>query len=340
MPRQTNVNTGPASSRHEINNNMKTTHTLLAAALAALAPSIALASCGAAFCAVNSNWTAESALAESTDAFDLRYEYMNQDQPMFGSRKIAVGEVSAHHDEVSTRNRNLVLSYSHNFGNRLGVTVSAAAGERDHFHIHNHHGEKIGDSWKFTKLNDVRVVGRYQLLSIDDPLKPASAGITFGAKLPTGSYEVANERGEAAERSMQPGTGTTDLIAGAYYHQKLSEMGVSWFAQAQYQHALNMRSNYKPGASLGLDVGVRKSLGGAFGLLGQLNYVHKGADSGSEGEPESSGARFLYASPGVSYALPGNMQLYAFYQAPLHRNVRGVQLTANRALVIGFSGQL
>ena len=330
----------PAGLEYPIKNNMKTTHTLLAAALAALAPAVALASCGASFCAVNSNWTAESALAEAHSALDLRYEYMNQNQPMFGSRKIDVGEVNSHHDEVSTQNRNLVLSYSHNFGNRFGVTVSGAAGERDHFHIHNHHGKKISDSWNFIRLNDVRVVGRYQMLSVENPLKPASGGVTFGAKLPLGKYDVANAHGDKAERSMQPGSGTTDLIGGAYYHQKLTEIGVSWFAQAQYQHALKERDHYKPGASTALDLGVRKSLGGAFGVLGQLNYVHKNADSGSEAEPHSSGGRFLYASPGVSYALPGNMQLYAFYQVPLQRNVRGVQLTAKRALVIGFSGQL
>ena len=259
---------------------------------------------------------------------------------MFGSRKIYSGEIPGHHDEVSTQNRNLVLAYGHNFGNGFGVTVSAAAGQREHFHIHHHHGAIINDSWKFTELNDVRVIGRYQLLSVANPLKPASAGITFGIKLPTGKYDVDNEKGALAERSMQPGTGTTDLILGGYYHQKLTEIGASWFAQAQYQHALNTRENYRPGAQLGLDLGVRKSLAGGFGVQAQLNYVHKGADSGSEAEPESSGGRFLYASPGVSYALPHAMQLYAFYQVPLHRHVRGVQLTANRALVIGLSGQL
>ena len=319
---------------------MKTSRTLLAAALAVFAPSAAVASCGAAFCAVNTNWTAESALAEANNAFDVRYEYMNQDQPMAGSRKVFAGEVPAHHDEVSTSNRNLVFSYGHNFGNGYGVTVSGAAGQREHFHIHNHHGQKISDTWDFTALNDVRIIGRYQMLSVANPLKPASAGITFGVKLPTGRYDVANDKGAKAERSMQPGSGTMDLIAGGYYHQKLTEIGASWFAQAQYQHALNTRENYRPGAQLGLDLGVRKGLAGGFGIQGQLNYVHKGADSGSEGEPDSSGGRFLYASPGLSYALPHAMQLYAFYQVPLQRHVRGVQLSANHALVIGLSGQL
>ncbi|WP_426105121.1 transporter [Massilia sp. TSP1-1-2] len=319
---------------------MKTTHTLLAAALAALAPSIALASCGASFCAVNTNWTAESALTEASDAFDLRYEYMNQDQPMSGSDKVSVGQVPSHHDEVSTQNRNVVLSYGHNFGNGFGLTVSAAAVQREHFHIHNHHGAKIGDSWKFTALNDARIIGRYQLTGVADPLKPASAGITFGVKLPTGKYDESNAQGARAERSMQPGSGTMDLIAGSYYHQKLTALDASWFAQAQYQHAINTRENFRPGAQLGVDVGVRKGLAGGLGIQGQLNYVHKSADSGSEAEPASSGGRFLYASPGLSYALSKSTQLYAFYQVPLHRHVTGVQLTANRALVIGLSARL
>jgi hypothetical protein len=316
------------------------TPTLLAAALAALLPSLAAASCGASFCAVNSNWTAESALAEAGNAFDLRYESLRQDQPMTGSRKLAVGEIQAHHDEVSTENNNAVLRYSHSFGNGFGMEVSASVGKREHKHIHHHHGAVIHDSWNFTELGDVRATGRYQLHTVDDPLKPAMGGILFGLKLPTGKFDVANEKGAFGERSMQPGTGTTDLILGAYYHRKLTESGVSWFAQGQVQHALNSRDNYKPGAQLGLDLGVRKGLTSTLGVLAQLNYVHKRSDSGSDAEPDSSGGRFLYASPGLSMALPGNTQAYLFYQVPLYRHVTGIQLTANRALVLGISGQL
>ncbi|UGQ46412.1 transporter [Massilia endophytica] len=319
---------------------MKTIPTVLAAAFAAMAPSFAMASCGASFCPVNSNWTSESALAEAKNAFDLRYEYINQDQPMAGSRKVYAGQIRAHHDEVSTENRNFVFAYSHNFDERFGLTVSGAVGARDHLHIHNHHGAQIRDSWDMTEVSDVRVVGRYQLTTVTDPLKPVNGGITFGIKLPTGKFDVANSKGDKAERSLQPGTGTTDLILGGYYHQKLTEYGASWFAQAQYQHALNSRDDYKPGAQLGIDAGVRKGVGGNVGLLGQLNYVYKRSDSGSEAEPASSGGRFLFASPGLSYAFTSSTQLYAFYQVPVHRHVKGVQLTANRALVVGLSGQL
>ena len=319
---------------------MKTTPTLLALALAALAPGFAHASCGASFCAVNSNWTAESALAEATHAYDVRYEYMNQDQPMAGAHRVYAGQVPAHHDEVSTQNRNVVASYSHNFAGPFGVTISAVAGSRDHEHIHNHPGMQIRDTWDFTELGDVRVVGRYQLATAIDPLQPSNAGLTFGLKLPTGKFDVANDHGDKAERSMQPGTGTTDLIVGAYYHQKLPADGLSWFAQGQYQHALNTRDHYRPGSQLGLDFGVRKGVTAKLGVLAQLNFVNKRSDHGSEAEPESSGGRYLYASPGLSYALSSSAQVYLFYQVPVQRHVEGVQLTANRALVVGLSGQL
>ena len=52
-------------------------------------------SCGSAFCTVNSDWTSESAITEPGSTLDLRYEYVRQDQPQTGTRKIAVGVVAA-----------------------------------------------------------------------------------------------------------------------------------------------------------------------------------------------------------------------------------------------------
>lgn len=322
-------------------NKMNTLRPALAiVSLLALLPASASASCGAAFCAVNSNWTFDSAALEARDAFDLRFEYLHQDQPMHGSDKVAIGQIHAHHDEIATRNRNLLASYSHNFSNGLGVTVSASVAAREHTHIHNHHGAKLFDRWEYTRLGDVRVVGRYQLFESADPLSPASGGVNFGLKLPTGSTDVGNDAGDMAERSMQPGSGTTDLILGGYYHHKLTGWDASCFVQGQVQHAFKEHQGFRPGSQANLDIGLRRGLSDHVGLLAQLNYVHKRADRGSEAEPHSSGGRFLYASPGLSIALPANTQLYAYYQLPLYRKVTGVQLTADRAIVLGLSGQL
>jgi hypothetical protein len=319
---------------------MKASPSSLAALAVALLPSLAYASCGSAFCTVNTNWTAQSALVEAGSSFDLHYEYIDQTQPFAGGDKVAVGQIPAHHDEVSTLNRNLLATYSRSFGGGWGLALSAPVGERDHLHIHHHHGENIDERWKFTELGDVRVQGRYQFASVGDPLNPSTSGIVFGLKLPTGRTGVTNDDGELAERSMQPGTGTTDLILGGYYHQRLTAVDASWFAQAQYQRALNSHAGYKPGSQFGADLGYRKGLGDKFGLLVQLNLVRKGSDSGFDAEPADSGGRFVYASPGLSYAVSDNLQVYGFVQQALYRHVNGVQLTANHSFLVGLSGRL
>lgn len=320
---------------------MKAITSGVAATLAlTLMPSLAFASCGSAFCTVNTNWTAQSALVDSGSSFDLRYENIDQAQPFAGGDKVTVGQVPHDHDEVSTLNRNLVATYSRSFGSGWGVTLSAPLAQRDHAHLHNRLGEQEREEWKFTELGDMRVVGRYQFAALGDPFNPSTSGVTLGMKLPTGRTSVANADGERAERSLQPGTGTTDLIAGYFYHQKLGASDASWFAQVQYQHALNSHRGLKPGAQLGADLGYRRGLGEKLGLLIQLNLVHKRADSGSEAEPADSGGRYVFASPGLSYALSGKLQVYGFYQQPLYRRVNGVQLTADRAFLAGLSGRL
>ena len=312
---------------------------VLVAACAAAIPSLAVASCGSAFCSVNTNWTMQSAMTEPGSALDLRYESINQDQPRAGTDKVAVGQIRDHHDEVSTFNRNLLATYNRNFNSTWGMALTAPLVERDHLHIHHHQGEKIEERWKFTKLGDIRVQGRYSLSYLGDPLNPSSAGISFGLKLPTGKTDIANADGDVAERSLQPGSGTTDALIGAYYHQKLPARDSSWFAQMQYQHPLNSNHDFKPGDQLSLDAGYRHGYGDKLGALVQLNFLAKGRDSGGEAEPSDSGAKFLSLSPGLSYAVTDKLQVYGFVQLPVYQDVNGVQLTAEKSLVVGLSSR-
>lgn len=278
-------------------------------------------------------------MTEAGSLLDLRYEYVSQDQPRTGTDDIAVGQIRKHHDEVKTVNRNLLLTYSHTFDSQWGISVTAPVVDRDHFHIHNHRGAQIPERWNFTELGDVRVVGRYQLPDAGAPQSPRAMGITFGLKLPTGKTTVANENGDVAERTLQPGTGTIDAIIGAYYHQKLPQSGASWFVQAQYQQALNSHDNFKPGKQFSTDIGYRHGVTDQLGALIQLNFQVKRRDSGSAAEPADSGARYVSLSPGLSYALSDAVQVYGFFQKPIYRHVNGVQLTADKALVVGVSGR-
>src|SRR4051794_13685075 len=99
----------PGPSVRSMTNPGEMMRKLLLYGLAALAPAMPIpagASCGAAFCALSTDWGVHGAWTEPGVRVDLRYEYIKQDQPMSGSRRIGVGEIPRHHDEVSTRNRN------------------------------------------------------------------------------------------------------------------------------------------------------------------------------------------------------------------------------------------
>jgi hypothetical protein len=312
---------------------------LCAAALSALLAPTVHASCGTAFCSVNSDWGAISGAPEEGGSFDLRYEYIKQDQPRAGSSKVGVGELPRHHDEVRTENRNLLATYRHTFASGWGFTVTLPGVDREHLHIHNHRGAKLEEAWDFTEFGDARVLGRYQRVLPGSDDAPRTGALVLGLKLPTGRTNIANDAGQVAERSLQPGTGTTDIVLGAAFHQVLGPSGASWFAQAQLQEPLNSHNEYKPGTQFGIDLGYSRPITGAFSAMIQLNLLSKGRDSGAEAEAEDSGGRFVYLSPGVSFGATESMRLYAFYQLPVYQYVNGVQLTASGGFVVGVSAR-
>ncbi len=311
--------------------------TVMLALAASTVPTLAPASCGASFCTVNSNWTTQGAASEPGSLLDLRYETIDQDQLRADKRNVGVGQIARHHSEVDTVNRNLLASYSRTFDGGFGIALSVPIIDRQHHHIHNHHGHKLPQQWGFTQLGDVRVVGRLPLRQADPALGTGNAGVTVGLKLPTGKTSISNDEGDAAERSLQPGSGTTDILLGGYYQQTLAQLGASWFVQTEYRRALHEHAGYRPGAQLGLDAGVRYGLSDRLGVLLQLNGLMKRRDSGTESEPRDSGARLLSLSPGLAFAVSDSVQVYGFVELPVYRQVNGVQLTAKRALVIGAS---
>ena len=305
----------------------------------ALAPLTAAASCGSAFCMVDTQWSMQGVTTTSGTRLDLRYEYINQDRVQNGRSRIGVGEIPRDHDEVQTVNRNFVGTLDHSFNENWGIAATLPVVRRYHFHIQNEDdGAQTPESWKFTELGDLRLLGRYQFTPTESAEHALGQwGLYFGAKLPTGSYKVTNRDGERAERTLQPGTGTTDALFGAFVRRALPLKELSWFAQGLVQFPLNSREDYKPARRLFLDTGLRYEAGERLALLLQANGLIRGRDSGAQAEPEDSGGRSLWVSPGVSYAFTKNIQAYGFMQLPLYQYVNGVQLVATRSFVFGLS---
>jgi len=314
---------------------------LLVAALAMSATAEAAASCGSAFCMVNTSWNAQGVWTEPGLRADLRFEYIDQDQLRAGSKKAGIGEFPRDHDEIRTINRNWLGTLDYAFNQDWGMSATLPFVSRFHHHLQNDEetGEQTPETWNFTEVGDLRVLGRRQWHAESAGAQRLDFfGVNFGLKLPTGKTDVRNGDGKLAERTLQPGTGTIDLLLGGYFSRVLGS-GASWFTDLLVQSPLNSHDNFKPGVRTSVDVGYRMQTTDKLGLMLQVNFLHKARDSGSDAEPEDSGGKFLYLSPGASYNLTPTMQLYGFVQLPLYQYVNGVQLTADWAVAAGISAR-
>lgn len=291
----------------------------------------AAASCGAAFCSVNTDWRIQGVWTDPGWQADLRFEYVNQDQPMAGSEPVAVGQIRRHHDEVDTVNRNWVLGLNYNFESGWGVAAQLPYVSRDHEHIHNHHGAKLDEQWDFDQIGDLRLLGRVPLG------QGTGLALLAGAKLPTGRTDVANGEGEVAERSLQPGTGSTDAILGVNYFSAPGPSPDGWFVQALADIPVASRDGYRPGNRYLVDLGWRHAFDAHFSAMIQGNLVVRARDEGAYAEPRDSGGQTFFISPGLSYDFNHNTQIYGFAQLPVYQHVNGVQLTAGMSVALGIS---
>lgn len=309
----------------------------IAAALAALATSPAWAHCGGAFCAMNTSWDVQGVWDKPGIRLDLRGEFVDLDQLRRGSHKVGPSGEVDEHDETRTLNRNFVATLDWNLNPQWGLSLRLPVTDRSHEHVGNHEHmgetEQHAESWKFSGVGDAQVLGRYAFYQGAE----GEAGVRFGLKLPTGDIDRKNGDGEEAERSLQPGTGSTDALLGLYYHGRFS--GAGWFVQGMWQQTVHERDDYRPGRQLSADIGLNYAFAPDWSLLLQLNVQHKGRDSGANAESADSGGDYVFLSPGISYRVTRDTQIYAFFQQPLYQHVNGTQLTADWSAALGASFQ-
>ncbi len=266
---------------------------------------------------------------------DLRTEYVRQDTLRAGTAKVEPAGEPDTHDEARTLNRNVLASFDYSWNEKWGTSVQMPWISRFHEHVFNDPVDgPTPEQWRFQRMGDIRVTGHYQFIGL--PEHDHAAGVQFGLKLPTGSTTLTNVDGERAERTLQPGTGTTDLILGAYYHAPVGQGSSSWFLQAMVVSPLNSKEDFRPGVQATVSTGLNCALNNTASALLQFNLVHKARDRGAQAEPQDSGNHQAFVTPGISVAVSRDARVYGFVQIPVYQYVNGTQLTANRAFVAGW----
>lgn len=300
----------------------------------------AQASCGSASCSLATQIDGLGLGANPGWQLDLRYEYIKQDQLRSGTRKTDAAYVDGEHTEMVTKNNNVVATLDYSADQRWGVALQLPYVDREHYHIFDNAGTLEDETWKFGALGDVRVIGRYLLDA--DTANNTQAGMQLGVKLPTGKTDATNAAGEAAERSLQPGTGTTDVILGYFRSRDMTwfDYPGRGFVQLQAQSALGQHEGYRAGQQYRVNTGMVFFPTASFSPIVQFNVLSKGRDSGANAEPADSGGDYLWLSPGVSKQLGHSARVYGFVQLPLYQRVNGVQLTSDWTASVGINWQL
>jgi TonB dependent receptor len=314
-----------------------------------LFPTLALA-CASCGCSLSSDWETIGVSGSSGFKMDVRYDYLNQDQLRSGSSTItpsAASQISNHGEsqevERYTKNNYLTVGLDYSPNKNWGVNVQLPL-------IYRSHSTLGTDSDGITavpgggqydshtaNLGDVKVMGRYQGFSAQH-----NVGVIVGLKLPTGSHTETGTSTDATapgsvaiDRGLQPGTGTTDAILGAYYVNALNK-DWDYFVQGTVQKALNTRDEYKPGDAVSVNAGIRyMRFEQAMPQL-QLNAKYLRHDEGASADTISTGGTLVYLSPGVSIPVSKQLSVYGFVQLPVYQHVNGVQLTPHYVASVGM----
>ncbi len=303
---------------------------------------IAQASCGSTACPINTNWDEHSSSHPGWSA-DLRYSYSRADQLRSGSSKITANPTDpaliadSEVENLRTLNKLVTATLDYTYNDHWGVMLQLPYVMRDHSHSLAGPAPVAVDSFSASSLGDVKVVGRYRW-ALDETSR-SGMGVKFGLKLNTGKKDFLLASGTPpSEVTLQPGNGSTDLIAGAFMYK--STPGSNWtcFAQGTVQSSINSSAAFRPGNQINLDGGSRYAFSRELSGLLQLSAQWNGTDSGTSAAPAaSSGGRIFSLTPGLSYALTPGTQLYGLAQLPLYQYVNGEQLTANSSFTVGVS---
>jgi hypothetical protein len=314
---------------------MNTRHHLVAAGVAVATVSKAALACSSCGCTLSSDWATQGYAAAEGFRVELRYDYFNQNQLRTGTGTVDRGSITFPTDreiQQETVNHNYTLSLDYSPNAEWGVNLQLPYFDRYHTTIVD--GDTDVSTSHTKSIGDVRVIGRYQGFSRDH-----STGVQFGVKLPTGSFHNnfidGPQAGEPLDRGLQPGTGTTDLLAGVYNFGALSR-DWDYFAQALLQQPLNSREDFRPGTGLNVNAGLRYVTNETFTPQIQLNLRTEKRESGANADVDNSGATLLYLSPGVTVHVTHSLHVFGFFQVPIYQRVNGYQIEPRYTVSVGL----
>jgi hypothetical protein len=256
----------------------------------------------------------------------LQYDFQDQDRNWNGSSEAP----AANNDDKKIQTSFLTAGLQYMFNSSWGAQIEIPydfryfKGTDDSNNIASHNWNQLGD---------IRIEGLYTGFFPD-----LSAGVSFGLKLPTGSY---TEDPALVDRDTQIGTGSTDLLLGGYYRGNLGRnQWWDWFAQLQLDVPTLIQAQYRPGVELDTAAGIDYrgfSLGRVkISPLAQVIFSERTDDSGAAADSDNTGYQRIMLSPGIEFHIHP-VKIYADAEFPVFQNFTGNQLAAPAMFKVSLS---
>jgi hypothetical protein len=264
---------------------------------------------------------------------NFEYDYIDQSQLRSGTHAVSgVPDGNELEHDTTSHYLNLGITYSPNAD--WNVTLRVPYVIRDHSTYGTFDStQPLPDlsTSHSSSLGDVKLVGGYQGF-----LPTHNLGIQLGIKLPTGAYGTdvnfnsGPNGGTPLDASLQPGTGSTDLIVGGYYYRAISQ---NWdaFVNGNFQAAVTSKqdqpgNDFRPGNQTLVSLGLRYEVDPRIVPQLQINLLHKSPDQGALADRQGSAGTVAYFSPGLIVSATHDLQLYGFVQVPVYSQLNGYQL--------------
>lgn len=302
---------------------MSKTKTLLAAlaAFSALSPADSFAcACGCGIFDVGTNNMLPT--EEGGYAF-ISYAFANQNKNWHGNKRAPDDD----NEDKDIKTSFVTVGAQYMFNRQWGAQFSVPV-ERRHFTTTD---EGTGDIVKFNHagVGDIRVKGIYSGFSDD-----MSTGVTFGFRLPSG-----NTTQDGFDRDTAIGTGSTDVLLGAYHVGNLAPQ-FDWFTNAELDQPVLIRNGYRPGSEVNASVGTyykglhigKVQVSPVAQVIGSAKLRDRGINAGRD----ETGYTRMLLSPGVEIDT-GTLRIYGDVSFPVYEHVRGDQLVADQLFKINIS---
>ena len=231
------------------------------------------------------------------------------------------------HRETGGRERFVQVDVTYGLAARTALVASLTASAHRRYDVT--HTGTAASTYVTDGVGDAQIGARHAF-------GPLVAGLSL--KLPIGDYRLGPDLGGGPlDPTLQPGTGTLDLVASLQWRLPRRAAGLDWTLAGSYQANDANDLDYRFGDESMLTLTGGRRLSARLSVSAQAKLARRARSRFLAAGVPSTGSTILYGTPGARLSLPAASAVYGYLQIPLLRHVNDTQLAPSWGFLVGLS---